>query len=174
MQNVEFKAELRDLELARSVCTAIGARYIQTLHQTDTYYRVEAGRLKKREAVGEQTEWIFYERPDDAAAKLSRFKIYSEEEAGEEFGGAGMAVWVVVKKRRELYMLGNVRIHLDDVEGLGRFIEFEALVTQEGAGGMAGGIEECRRRVMELRRELGPALGEAVGVGYSDLLGAEG
>lgn len=168
MQNVEFKAELRDIDLARSVLTAIGARFIQTMHQTDTYFRVPQGRLKKRETVGEQAEWIFYERPDEAAAKLSRFTIYSEEEAGEQFGGAGLAVRVVVKKRRELYMLGNVRIHLDEVEGLGRFVELEALVMP---GTMPGGaIADCRQRVADLRRELGPALGEPVAVGYSDLL----
>lgn len=168
MQNVEFKAELRDPDLARTILGAIGARFIQAMHQTDTYYRVPRGRLKKRETVGEQAEWIFYERPDEAASRLSRFTIYSEEEAGERFGGAGLDVRVVVKKRRELYMLGNVRVHLDEVEGLGRFVEFEALVTPGTSPGTA--IAECRRRVEDLRQDLAPALGEPIAVGYADLL----
>lgn len=167
MENVEIKAELRDPALARSVCAALGARHIQTMDQTDTYYRVSQGRLKKRETAGEEPEWIYYERADAAAARVSRFTIYNPEQAAQRFGATEPPVWRVVRKRRELWMLGNVRIHLDEVEGLGWFIEFEALVTPGADEG------ECQRRVQELRRELGPAMGEPVAVGYSDLVGGE-
>jgi adenylate cyclase class IV len=40
MENVEFKAELRDIALARTICRAIGASFILTMDQTDTYFRV--------------------------------------------------------------------------------------------------------------------------------------
>jgi hypothetical protein len=77
MQNVEFKAELKDLDLARSICLALGRSSPGILDQTDTYYVVKQGRLKKRETRGGETEWILYERPDAAGNKLSRFKIYT-------------------------------------------------------------------------------------------------
>src|SRR5205823_183231 len=109
--------------LARSLCAAVGARFVQAMEQRDTYYRMAAGRLKQRETVGEETEWILYERPDAVAARVSEFTIYTHEEALERFGGLAMPVWVVVKKKRELWLWENVRIHLDEVEGLGRFIE---------------------------------------------------
>jgi len=164
MQNVEFKAELKDLDLARSICLALGAQLAGILDQTDTYYVVKQGRLKKRETVGEETEWILYERPDAAGNKLSRFKIYTEDEAAQRFGIATLAMRVVVKKVRELYMLGNVRIHLDTVEELGRFIEFEAMVSPRQ------NEAECQQQVTRLRQELSPALGEAIAVGYADML----
>ena len=163
MQNVEFKAELKDLELARSICLALGAQLAGILDQTDTYFAVKQGRLKKRETVGEPTEWILYERPDQAGNKLSRFKIYTEQEAADRFGG-GLTARAVIKKIRELYMLGHVRIHLDSVEGLGTFLEFEALISPRQ------GEAECQKEVSRLRRELSPALGEAIAVGYADLL----
>lgn len=43
----------------------------------------------------------------------------------------------VVKKDREIYLIGNVRVHLDDVEGIGRFFEFEAVYENDS--------EEVRR-----------------------------
>ena len=56
MHNVEFKCELRDLPLARSILKAKGASFIGELRQTDTYYKISSGRLKKRECEGEPVE----------------------------------------------------------------------------------------------------------------------
>ena len=179
MQNVEYKAELKDPALARSIVRALGATPRGTLIQTDTYFMlgapagrtkraaVRSGRLKKRETAGAPTQWISYDREDSAAPKLSRFKIYTEEEAAAKFGPGPHETRVVVRKTRELFMLGHVRIHLDTVESLGTFLEFEAMVSprQNRAA--------CEESVARLRRELSPALGEAIGVGYADLLEAK-
>lgn len=164
MRNVEFKAELKDLPLARSICRAIGAMPISTMRQTDTYFKLPAGKLKKREIVGEPTEYIFYQRPDGTRPRVSNFTIYSENEAITRFGAEPLPVWVVVKKTRELWMIGNVRIHLDEVDGLGTFLEFEALVTSLQPE------KRCQDIVAAMRRELQPALGEPVSHGYSDLV----
>jgi len=163
-RNVEFKAELRDPNLATSIALALGARHVGTLEQTDTYFRVARGRLKKRETTGEATEWILYHRPDTTGTKLSDFTVNGDEEAEERFGKAPMPVWVVVKKYRELFLLDNVRIHLDAVETLGNFLEFEALV-RPGRPRRA-----CEESVARLREEFRPALGEAIAISYSDLL----
>ena len=40
-----------------------------------------------------------------------------------------------VRKRREVWLYENARIHLDTVEGLGRFIEIEVVVTGRNASG---------------------------------------
>lgn len=167
MRNVEFKAELRDVELARSVCRALGAVYVETVGQLDTYFRVPDGRLKKREVAGQETEYIFYERDDVSGYKISRFTIYPEQRAVERFGVRPMPVWVVVRKRRELYLFDGVLIHLDEVDGLGRFLELEALVTS------ARNEKSCRDAVQRLRDKLGPALGEPIAGSYSDLAAQE-
>jgi adenylate cyclase class IV len=167
-RNVEFKAELRDPNLAISIALALGARHVGTLDQTDTYYRVPSGRLKKRETVGEPTEWILYHRPDTTSAKLSEFTVYGEEEAAERFGTAPMPVWVVVKKMRELFLLDNVRIHLDAVEKLGNFLEFEALVRPGRSR------PTCESAVAKLRADFSPAIGGAIATSYSDMIAEEG
>ncbi len=167
MVNVEFKAELRDAELARGALTRFGAVRADIFEQTDTYFRIPDARLKKRESPGEPTEWVFYDRENRSLPKLSRFTIYDEQSARERFGARPLPVWLVVKKTRELWLLGSVRIHLDDVEGLGWFLEIEALVSprQNVAAG--------HKVIAELREKLGPALGEPISGGYSDLLAAE-
>lgn len=164
MHNVELKAELRDTKLARGILRTIGAAFILSFDQTDTYFRVTSGRLKKRETDGEPIEYIAYERTNRAAPKLSHFSIYTEEEALERFGALPLPVWIVIKKKRELWMHGNVRVHLDEVEKLGSFIEFEALVSP------GCHVVKCHEAISALRTQLRPAMGELIDCSYSDLL----
>jgi len=167
MQNVEFKAELRDPAIAAAICRDLGAELQGTIEQTDTYYRVASGRLKRRECAGGPTEYIYYDRPDRTSPKLSSFTIYSEREARRRFGARPMPEWVVVRKRRELYLLGAVRIHLDEVEGLGSFLELEALVSPDQD------VARCHKRVAELREAFRVVLGESIACGYADLLASD-
>ncbi len=167
MHNVEYKAELRDIELARAICRALKASEIITMEQVDTYFRIPSGRLKKRECAGEPTEYIFYDRPDRTRPKLSHFVIYTEQRALERFGIQPLPVWLTVRKRRELFMHGQVRIHLDTVEGLGRFLEFEAMVS------VGFNIARCHEAIEHLKKAFAPVLGEPIACGYSDLLATE-
>ncbi|MHC5025001.1 MAG: class IV adenylate cyclase [Planctomycetota bacterium] len=164
MQNVEFKAELRDVEAARAQCRAAGARRIGQVRQADTYFRMPDGRLKRREAAGEPIEWIFYHRPNGVTPRLSNYTILSDEQARRRWGTQSLRPWLVVRKGRELWMVGNVRIHLDHVDQLGRFIEFEAVVSEDHD------VHDCDEQVAELREAFDPWLGEPIGVSYVDLL----
>ncbi|MEI7657097.1 MAG: class IV adenylate cyclase [Phycisphaerae bacterium] len=176
MRNLEFKAELREPAIAREVCRSLGATLIGTMHQVDTYFRMASGRLKRREIrvdvpPGEspaepEVEIIFYERPNEVGAKVSRFRIYSEQRAAEVFGREPLPIWLVVKKVRTLYMLDNTRIHLDQVEGLGWFLEFEHLMSRDKP------IEEARGEIARLRQVFSMVVGEPIDCGYSDLIAA--
>lgn len=163
MQNIEFKAELRDLSLARALLRKIKATPIDTLHQTDTYYRLTEGRLKKRESAGHPTEFIFYHRENSPRARVSRFTIYSEKQARQHFGETELPVLVRVVKTREVYMHSNVRIHLDQVDGLGTFIEFEALITAQTPE------RACHQSVELLKQALTPVMGELLSHSYCDM-----
>lgn len=164
MQNIEIKCELLDIKAAEVQCQALGAVLRSRLEQVDTYYRLPDGRLKKRESKGRPPEWIFYHRPDRVTPRLSHFIIYSDDQAVARWGSMSLREWLVVRKIRTLYQLGNVRIHLDQVEGLGDFIEFEALVSSDDP------MQQCHQRINELRTCFQPILGEAVACSYSDLL----
>jgi adenylate cyclase class 2 len=167
VRNIEYKAELRDPALARTILTGLGATFILSFGQEDTYFRIPDGRLKRRQTDDEPPEWIFYSRPNVSGPKVSDFTILDERRARERFGAEPLPVWVVVRKRRDLWMMGTVRIHLDDVEGLGWFLELESLVTRDMPDAKA------REALDRLRVALAPALGEPIDRSYSDLIAAE-
>lgn len=164
MQNIEYKAELRDLEAARVQCKVIDAHFIGVLEQTDTYYRLTDGRLKRRDAPREPTFWIYYHRPDRVSPRMSNYTILSDEQARARWGTQSLTKWLVVEKTRELWMLRNVRIHLDTVKDLGNFVEFEAIV------GKRFDVKACHRAIDRLRNSFEPILGEPIAVSYSDLV----
>lgn len=163
-ENVELKARLRDPAAALARALALGAVDQGTLVQRDTYFPAPSGRLKLREIEGSQAELIAYVRADAAGAALSSYVRVPADDALGDALGAALGTRVVVAKQRRLLLLGNVRIHLDDVEGLGSFLEFEAVL---GPGGLR---EAAVAQVKRLQREFGLEEDDLVAVGYADLL----
>jgi homotetrameric cytidine deaminase len=165
--NVEIKARDTDPGSTASRCEALGAVDRGVLSQRDTYFAGRHGRLKLRVQDGGAAELIAYRRPDAAEPEESAFirAAAADPEALREALAAALGETVVVVKRRRLFEWENVRIHLDDVEGLGSFIELEALV---GPG--LNTPEAAREKVARLRAELAIADDALVAVGYADLL----
>src|SRR5262249_20128818 len=129
--NLELKARYADLRSAAERLQTFGARVAGFEQQTDTYFRVPQGRLKLREINGQSAGLIWYERPDHTAVKSSRYYLVPIVEPAllKEALTAALCIRGVVEKRREIWLYENVRIHLDEVSGLGSFIEFEAVLS---------------------------------------------
>jgi homotetrameric cytidine deaminase len=164
--NVELKA--RDPDPASTVgrCEALGAEDRGLFGQRDTYFNARGGRLKLREDGSGGGELIAYHRPDDAQAAESRY-VLAPVSAPAELAEAltlALGTVVVVVKRRHLFVWQGVRIHLDHVDGLGAFIEFEAVLPD------AGDPVTAHAKVARLRAELGIGDDLLVSVGYADLL----
>ena len=168
MQCLQFKAELRDPEIARAVCRTIGARLQATIDQIDTYYRIPQGRYKKRESAiegrAQPIEYFLFDRTDRSLPRLSHYTVYTQQQAAERFGLAPLPVAAIVSKRREVYRLEAVTIHLDDVQGLGRFIEFESVETPGHS------LADGRLIIAELRKAFDSAMGEPLLASYLDLM----
>jgi cytidine deaminase len=165
--NVELKARCADLALAAERCAAIGAAEQGVLEQRDTYFATMRGRLKLRELAGGTSELLAYERPDDPELTESSYLLVpvpAPRELSEALQAALGPPLVVVAKRRRLFLFEGVRIHLDDVDGLGSFVEFEAVMPA------VGDLEAAQAKVERLRAELEIADDDLVAVGYSDLL----
>ncbi len=130
-RNLELKARCPNSEAARAAIRALDLRDAFTEHQTDTYFRVPSGRLKLREIDGQAALLLFYDRADEAAARISYYRRAPivDVAATKALLEAALGIRGVVVKRREIYLWYNVRIHLDDVAGLGTFLEFEAVLT---------------------------------------------
>ena len=165
--NVEIKARDPDPEATAARCLALGASDEGVLEQRDTYFASRYGRLKLREQDGSTAELIAYRRPDATDPEESAFirAGTADPDALREALDAALGATVVVLKRRRLFLWENVRIHLDDVEGLGTFVELEALV---GPG--LNDHDTALRKVQELRSQLAILDDALVAVGYSDLL----
>jgi predicted adenylyl cyclase CyaB len=165
-RNLERKIPCADLGAARAALERLGARREGVQAQTDTYFPVRAGRLKLREIAGQEAVLIWYARPDEATARLSTYYLVPVADA-DSLRVALMAALGVrgeVRKRREVYHWHNVRIHLDEVTGLGNFVEFEAVLGE--------GEDEATAhdRLRQLGEMLGLSPKENVAGSYADLL----
>ena len=131
MRNIELKARLTDLDAAREIAARLATKRLGVEHQIDTYFAAAHGRLKLRQINGLTNTLIAYSRADDAAAKPSDYHLVhvAHPETLKKALAAALGVTGVVDKRREIFLVDNVRIHLDDVAGLGEFLEFEAVLT---------------------------------------------
>ncbi len=134
MLNIELKAHCDDLGRLRAVCESLGAEGQDPERQVDTYFNVSHGRLKFRELLEAGAELIYYVRDDVAGVRESHYKLYPVEdpEALKAMLTAALGVSVVVAKRRETFVIGNVRIHLDKVQGLGGFVELHGPIDELG------------------------------------------
>ena len=165
MTNIEIKARCEDVERAEENLNAIGAGPAGTFHQRDTYFRIGEGRLKLRELGPDDGHLIHYKRDDLAGPKRSDYEIAKTEdpESMRAMLSQIMGAWVEVEKTRQVWLWENVRIHLDDVKGLGQFVELEAVTEEQG-------IEESHLRIETLMRALEITPDQLVEGSYGDLL----
>lgn len=129
-RNLEIKARLHEFEEARAVAASLVEEPPILLHQTDTYFYVPQGRLKLREEDN-GSELVFYVRADTFVQKISEYQkvqINNSVRLKKLLSNA-LGIVTVVKKTRTVFQYGSVRIHLDEVDGLGRFLELEAAVS---------------------------------------------
>lgn len=169
-RNIELKAVDPDPARSAHVCRAIGAEDAGLLDQVDTYFDVQHGRLKLRVESPGRPHLIQYERADRPEARQSAYRIVAVDDGDRLRAALAQALGVVatVEKRRHLFLWHQVRIHLDEVAGLGSFIELEAVA-------LAGSdLAKERSRVAELRVALGIADDRLCASGYAaQLLAAQ-
>jgi adenylate cyclase class 2 len=125
--NSEVKARCPDPDAVRDYLRKENARFMGTDHQVDTYFRVPNGRLKLREGTIENA-LIYYERKEVAGPKHAAGQLFpvSHGSGLKRLLENSLGVLVVVDKMREIYFIGNVKFHIDQVQGLGSYVEIEA------------------------------------------------
>ncbi len=167
MLNIELKARCEDLGKLRQSCESLGAESQAPDRQLDTYFRVGHGRLKLRESLLSGAEFIFYTRADIAGPRESHYETCPVQDAEglKAILKKALGVRAVVAKRREIFLIGNVRIHLDKVQDLGTFVELEGIVQDPAE------LMEIDNEVRGLQRALGIDDRSLVKESYSDLIG---
>jgi adenylate cyclase, class 2 len=162
--NAEFKARCTDLNAAARRAREAGARRVTRVRQIDTYFAVSGGRLKLRES-GDRAQLVWYFRADTLRSKRSDVLLMPVAEASgaKNLLARQFGVRVVVDKVRRVYLKQNVRVHLDQVRGLGAFVEIEAV-------GEPREFPRLKRQAEEMASALGLSSDDLVGGSYSDLL----
>jgi predicted adenylyl cyclase CyaB len=139
--NIEIKARVQDFSAMKSRVEALSDTPVQVIPQEDTFFNSLHGRLKLRQMAPDQGQLIYYKRGDFAGPKRSDyiFALIAEPQALKAVLIAALGVRGVVRKTRYLCFVGQTRIHLDEVEGLGQFMELEVVMRpgQSDAEGQA-------------------------------------
>jgi predicted adenylyl cyclase CyaB len=133
MINLEAKFRLDNLNEARGRAELIGFKFAATLVQRDTFFSIASGKLKLREEHGRGASLIYYQRHTRDVLELSEYTIVPipEPTATCAMLTAALGVIAVVAKCRTLLMRDNIRLHLDEVDGLGNFGEIEMVLQNQ-------------------------------------------
>lgn len=137
--NIEIKARVRDAAQIRARAASLSDVPVELIPQEDTFFNVPQGRLKLRVLAPDRGQLIYYRRSDQGGPKRSDYHIAETADPDSLKHVLDLAYGIrgVVKKTRYLYLVGQTRIHVDDVEGLGQFMELE-VVLREGQGDAEG------------------------------------
>jgi predicted adenylyl cyclase CyaB len=130
--NIEIKAKCSSKDKVRDFLISKNAKFIGVDNQTDTYFNCQNGRLKLREGNVENC-LVQYEREDTAEAKPSHVNLFMlvPKSPLKDILVNSLGILVVVPKIREIYFIDNVKFHIDYVDGLGDFLEIEAIGEQK-------------------------------------------
>ncbi len=162
-RNIELKATDPDPSASLEVCRALGAEDRGAIAQRDTYFEVAHGGLKLREEQPGGPHLIQFERASEPQQRESRYRIIEVSDGTALCAALAAAIGIrgVVVKRRHLLLWQSVRIHLDEVEQLGTFIELEAVAPADSD------LDHEHRLIAELRDALGITDERLVALGYA-------
>jgi len=156
--NIEIKAYARNFAEIKARAEKLSNTPVEVIPQEDTFFNVDRGRLKMRVLAPDRGQLIYYERADQDGPKRSDYHISEthDPESLKRVLELAYGIRGVVKKTRYLYLVGQTRVHLDDVEGLGQFMEVE-VAMRDGQSDAEG-------------QEIAESLMTSLGVERGDLL----
>ncbi|KAL2714179.1 uncharacterized protein V1478_016736 [Vespula squamosa] len=135
MRNIEMKTKINDSNTLINELEKITKSKWIVIEQHDTFFKTKTGRLKLRQFKDKTGEIIYYERPNIVGPKLCNYqKIKINAETFESLKNIltiSNGIIGVVKKTRRLFMIDQTRIHIDDVHGLGSFLELEVVLKDD-------------------------------------------
>lgn len=168
MPNIEIKARFENLGQARERAIELGGKFLWKDQQTDTYFETRAGKLKLRESELNGSELLPYIKTEVEGLKRSDYAKLSVEDPAlvERLLAELLGRKSQVRKLREVYLIHNVRVHLDEVHGLGNFLEFEAVFEND----TPATVEAERTKLDQLLLQFGIKRADLLDGSYPELL----
>lgn len=164
-RNIEIKARIASVQALLPRAQALADGQAQLIEQDDTFFQAPHGRLKLRVFADGSGELIAYERADDVQARASDYVRVpvADPDALREALARALGERGRVRKRRWLLLAGRTRIHLDEVQGLGDFLELEVVMREGEPDAQGVAIAEA------LMQALGLAQAPRLAGAYLDL-----
>jgi len=164
--NIEIKARCPSAEKIRRILVEKNADFRGVDEQEDTYFNCSNGRLKLRQGRIENN-LIHYFRENSSDPKTSQVTLFATKNAAtlKKILTDAYGKKVVVKKRREIYFIENVKFHIDEVDELGSFVEIEA-IDSDGRFSEAELREQCEKYLQLFDIQKSDLLAKS----YSDML----
>ncbi len=168
-RNIEIKARIESVEAMAPKAAALADQGPIELHQDDTFFACQQGRLKLRAFSATEGQLIFYQRPNQKGPKESFFIIAPTVAPDSVRAALSLAYGQAgrVRTQRTVYVVGRTRVHLDRVEGLGHFLELEVVLAEGEPAGP--GVEEAHK----LMAALGITPAQLIEGAYVDLLAGQ-
>jgi len=165
-RNIEIKARITDFSKQCEKAGKLSGQPPQKIHQEDIFFTCPLGRLKLRIFSADRGELIYYERNNQAGPKQSNYLLTGTDdpEGLKNVLASAWGIRGVVRKVRLLYLVGQTRVHLDRVENLGDFLEFEVVMRPDQTAEQGIEIAEAMMDAFEIRNE------DLVDSAYIDLI----
>jgi predicted adenylyl cyclase CyaB len=165
LKNIEIKARINDYEKVKKLVEELCPTPVQTEQQEDTFFNTPKGRLKLRES-NHTSSLIYYDRKDSLEPSQSDIAISFTKDSDtlKSVLVKSNGIRGIVKKRRILYEFGQTRIHLDDVKGLGKFLELEVVLKPDQT------LKDGETIAYELMDKFGIQKNDLIDVAYIDLI----
>jgi len=165
-KNIEIKALVHDIERVAEIAARLSDSPEEILHQEDIFFNVPQGRLKLRIFSDGAGELIFYQRDDLPQPKASNYfisKVNAPHSLREVLSKA-LGVRGAVRKKRRLFHIDQTRVHLDEVDGLGHFVELEVVLRENQSE------EDGRKIAQDLMRQLEINESDLLSGAYVDMI----
>jgi adenylate cyclase, class 2 len=162
-KNYEIKCKITNSREVKNWIAGFNNFTYSIEKQTDIYYKVNCGRLKLRIINDSKGNLIFYDREEQTGKRVSKY-IISETENFKELDSILrklLRVTIRVHKIREIYVHQNIRVHLDRVKNLGKFIEIEIIYEN---------LQKAKYQMEKIISQLNLKEKDFIKKSYSDLL----
>ena len=165
-KNIEIKARISDVAFCIDTARSLSGKEPEIIKQEDTFFICEQGRLKLRILAPDRGELIFYRRKDAAGPKTSEYYISPNHEPHRLLDVLTKAYGIhgKVNKTRKLFIVGRTRIHIDQVEDLGDFLEFEVVLSENED------VSKGHREANELMKTFNITASDLISSAYVDMI----
>ena len=133
MLEVEVKARVTEFSKIEERLKALDATFMKTEIQEDVYFAHPSRDFSKTDEALRvrrinERYFVTYKGPkiDRETKTREEIEAGSEKNIAEIFVKLGFTEWKAVRKERKTYRLSDLTICLDNVAGLGNFIEIES------------------------------------------------